>query len=293
MTADAFRDHRDLALPGGPLRVYEAGPAAGRPVVLLHGAMLDTAPFTWRHLMPVLARDHRVIAPDLPRHGGSRPWSGTLDQARLSAVLTGLLDRLEVERADLVGLSMGGGLAIGHALDHPERVRSVVASAPGGVEARRPAQFATWLVSRSDALLRWSAAWVAASPALLRRSMERSLAAGARTPDFAGLMALAGAEARLQGEHRQRVLDDWQIVAYGPRRMRFDLSPRLPELVPPSLWLHGEHDHLVPAEAVRRAAAAAPGGRFVPIAGAGHLAPLDRPGRFAELVTAFLADAAG
>ncbi|RCV47860.1 alpha/beta fold hydrolase [Marinitenerispora sediminis] len=290
MTGDPFATHQDIGLDAGPIRVYTAGPPDAPPVLLLHGAMLDTAPLTWRHLMPALAASRRVIAVDLPRHGGSRPWSGVLDQARLEDVLTGLLDRLGLARVDVVGLSMGGGLAVGLALRRPERVRGLVLLAPGGLDEVRPWQFATWLLLRIGAVPRWTAAWLAASPKAVRAALVREHPAGERTPDFAALVDLVHAEARAKRAHREGAFDDWQVHAYGPRRMRLNHLPRLHLLAVPSLWLRGEHDTLVPEEVVRRAAAAAPGGRFASIEGAGHVSPLDRPDRVLELVDGFLGE---
>ena len=292
MCVDPFARHSVLQFSGGPLRVYESGPPDAPAVLLLHGAMLDTAPFTWRHLLPALAGERRVVAPDLPRHGGSRPWRGTLDQPAMEAVVEELLDRLEIGRAALVGLSMGGGIAIGYALGHPERVAALVPINPGGLDAVRPLQFLTWLNLQSDPLLRWSAR-VAAMPGVLRGATLRNLAARAATRDRRELIRLVEAEARARVVHGERALDDWQIAAYGPWRMRLDFTPHLHRLAVPSLWLHGRADTFVRGEVVRRAAALAPGARFVEIDGAGHVAPLDRPGRVRELVTGFLDEVAG
>ena len=284
----AFDHPEDLTLPGGPIRLYRAGPAIGPPVVLLHGAMYDQAPLLWRHVMPLLAADRDVIAVDLPRHGGSRPWTGVLDQARLEQVLEAVLDHAGAERAHLVGLSMGGGLALGYALNRPGRVAGLVVCAPGGIDDVRPWQFLTWLCLRTPGLLRWSAVWLAAYPGLLRASLARSLAAGERTPGFAELVRIAEAEAQGKRRHRERAVDDWQITAYGPRRMRLNFLPRLPGLAVPSLWLWGRRDTLVGERAMRRAVAAAPGARLEIIEDAGHVAPLDRPEEFAGLVKDFL-----
>src|SRR5690606_24379236 len=155
------------------------------------------------HVMPRLAAGRNVVAIDLPRHGGSRPWTGVLDQARLQGVLEALLDHIEAERAHLVGHSMGGGLALGLALDHPDRVRGLVVSAPRGPAAVPPRQCLPWLCLRTAGLPRLTAAWFAASPGLLRKSMIRSLAAGDRTPGFAEIMKLVAAEAEAKRRYRE------------------------------------------------------------------------------------------
>lgn len=287
MTGDAFAHPRTLRLAGGPLSFYEAGPADAPTVVLLHGAMLDTAPLTWRHLMPALAERWRVIAVDLPRHGLSRPWSGRVDQPRLEAVLDELLELVGVSSAALVGLSMGAGAAIGYALTRADRVSALVAMNPGGLDDRRPWQLLTWLVLRAGPLLRASTRWTT-NPRYLRRTMSRHLANGTRTRDFDELMRLIEAEARQRVAHREPALDDWQVDAYGPTRMRLDFTPSLPNLRVPSLWLHGRDDPLVDEGVMRRAASLAPRGEFRSIDRAGHLIPLDAPDQVDEVVGTFL-----
>ncbi|WP_017591597.1 alpha/beta fold hydrolase [Nocardiopsis potens] len=288
--AGAFTDPTDLRLSGGPLRVYRAGPPGAPPVLLLHGAMLDSAPLIWHSLLPHLARDRDVIAVDMPRHGGSRPWSGRLDQAALESVVDELLDLLGIERTALVGLSMGGSVAAGYAASRPERVTALAAIGAGGLEEVRPAQFPTWCLLQWEWPLR-RATGLLARPSVLHRAMRAHLVRGAQTPGYPWMMARIEEEGRLRAAHRELVLDDFQIHAYGPRRMRTFLVPELHRLRAPSLWLHGVHDKAVDGRAVRRAASAAPGGRYADIERAGHLAPLDEPDRVDELIGGFLAEA--
>ncbi|GAA4616509.1 alpha/beta fold hydrolase [Saccharopolyspora hordei] len=287
MNTDVFSSYQDVRLPQGPLRIYRAGPREALSVVLLHGAMLDTAAFTWHHLAPVLARDRDVVAVDMPRHGGSRPWTGLLDQARMEAVLDEVLDHLGISRAVLVGLSMGGGIATGYALSRPERVAGLVAINPGGLDDERPLQLLTWLALRSSTLLRWASRWMV-SPWLLRRSMARTFVHGEHTRDFAVLMRMVEAEARRRAEHGDPALDDWQVAAYGPRRMVLNHTPGLRRLQVPSLWVHGRKDTLVSQAVVRRAAESAPGARWVEVDDAGHLAPLDEPEAVGGAIVSFL-----
>ncbi|MEV0699027.1 alpha/beta hydrolase [Saccharopolyspora sp. NPDC050389] len=285
-----FATVTDLELAGGPVRLYTAGDKEREPVLLLHGAMLDTVELLWHRVLPALARTHRVYAIDLPKHGGSRPWQRTVDQELCELLVEQLLDHLEVERISLVGHSMGGGIAIGYSLHHPERVSRAVFSAPGGIGARRPMQLGTWLALRAPGLLRASSRYLANSATAIRRSMVRGLAAGAAADDFDRIVELARAEAQAKSRHREKALDDWQILAYGPFGMRLDFLPELGRLEVPSLWLRGADDQLVGDREVRQAAAAAPGGRLAVISGAGHLLPLDQPAEFHRLTADFLAE---
>ena len=127
--------HRMLTVCGGPVSVYEAGNEKSPAVVLLHGAMYDEARFSWDQLFPALAEQYRVFAVDTPRHGRSRPWSGLLDRAKLQEILTETFRQLGLECFSIVGLSMGGGLAIEYAAMHPEQVVSMALFEPGGTSA--------------------------------------------------------------------------------------------------------------------------------------------------------------
>lgn len=228
MTTTTFGTPTDLTLAGGPVRHYFAGDPARPAVLLLHGGMLDTVGFTWRFVAPALAEDFAVHAIDLPRHGGSRPWSGALTQDRFERILDELLDAQGLDRVALVGLSLGAGVSIGFALDRPDRVSGLVLAAPGGVGARRTAQFPTWLALNTPGLLGAVTRYLARTPESIRKSLTTQLiAAGDQTPAFEELLALAVEEVEAKARHREPALDDWMVRAYGPWRMRLDFTPRL------------------------------------------------------------------
>jgi pimeloyl-ACP methyl ester carboxylesterase len=116
---------RILSLSGGDLQVVERGPRDGSPIVLVH--CFTCAINWWDGMIPLLARDHRVIAADLLGHGGSeKPSSGYSieDQASLLAEALG---RLGVRRAEVIGHSLGGPVAIALAERSPELVERLVA----------------------------------------------------------------------------------------------------------------------------------------------------------------------
>lgn len=285
----AFDEHTDLTVCGGPVRLYRAGDT-GPALLLLHGAMLDTGPGVWHDIVDRLSSDHRVHVIDLPRHGGSRPWRGVLDAAFFDRFLLELLDALELPRAALIGLSMGGGVAVGFALAHPERVSALVPVGPGGIGAKRPYQFLTWATLRTPGLLRLTSWMLARFPGYVRSSMAANLTAGPDTVGFERIVAGAVAEARAKNRHGERALDDWQICAYGPRAMRLDYTPRLHRLRVPTLWVRGADDPLVGEAELRAAHAATPGSRFVTIPDAGHIVTYDQPEEFTALVREFLAE---
>jgi pimeloyl-ACP methyl ester carboxylesterase len=277
-----FEDHLDLTVLGGPVRVHTAG-RDGPPVLLLHGAMLDTAEGIWHDVVPALAAHHRVHVLDMPRHGASRPWSGWLGDGFYTRFLAALLDALGLERVAIMGLSMGGGVGHRFALAHPERVSALVAVNPGGLAAKRPYHLLTWLCLRTPGLLRATTWYMARFPDSVRTSLTANLAAGEQTVGFARIVRLATEEAHVKHRHRERALDDWQVDWYGPLRTRFGRIQELTEMQVPVLWVHGDQDPLISREEMGAADAASPDSRFVELSPAGHLLPYDQPGRLAEL----------
>ncbi|MEV5987753.1 alpha/beta hydrolase [Streptomyces sp. NPDC052051] len=126
---------------GGRLAYRDEG--AGPLLVLLHGGFVDHR--MWDDQIPVFARTHRVIAPDARGHGASsnatRPFRHTDD-------LAALLRHLDAGPAILVGLSMGGGIAVDTALEHPDVVRALVVS---GVGTSEPAFQDPWTTATQSA----------------------------------------------------------------------------------------------------------------------------------------------
>ncbi len=108
---------------------------SGAPVLLIHGSGPGVSAWAnWRLTIPALATARRVIAPDMVGFGFSeRPAGIRYNLETWVAQAVGLLDALEFERADLVGNSFGGGLALALAIRHPQRVRRLVLMGAAGV----------------------------------------------------------------------------------------------------------------------------------------------------------------
>jgi pimeloyl-ACP methyl ester carboxylesterase len=107
------------------VHLYVEVHGSGTPLVLLHGGMM-TIDLSFGSLIPELARRHRVIAVELQGHGRTADVDREITPAASASDVVGLLDHLGVDRAHVLGHSMGAAVALELAVSHPDRVRSVV-----------------------------------------------------------------------------------------------------------------------------------------------------------------------
>lgn len=112
------------------LKMYYEVYGNGKPIVLLHGSFM-TIPLNWSHIIPLLAKDRKVIVTELQGHGRTRDITRKFGYEAMADDVSGLLTHLKIDSADIVGYSMGGGVAFQVAVRHPQQVRRlVVLSAP-------------------------------------------------------------------------------------------------------------------------------------------------------------------
>jgi pimeloyl-ACP methyl ester carboxylesterase len=109
------------------VHMYYESYGAGDPLVLLHGGMLSID-LNFGGLIPTLALGRRVIGVELQGHGRTADIAREITPAALASDVVGLLDHLGIERADVLGHSMGAAVATELAVAHPDRVRKVVAA---------------------------------------------------------------------------------------------------------------------------------------------------------------------
>jgi len=259
---------------GVRLRYLRAG--TGPAVVLLHG--FASSIVTWRETIPRLAPAHEIVAVDFPGFGGSEIRPG-LPPSAYPRLLLGLMDRLALPRASLVGNSLGGGVAVVLAATHPERVDRLVLIDPVGFNLApedRPAllRLAGWKpMARLIEALPVRRALV--TVALRQVFHDDRLVTRERVDEYVAPLLRPGAVAAAQG-----------LLASGD-----DLG--LPGLVAqvraPTLVIWGREDRWIPVEQADRFLAAIPGSRKVLIDGCGHMPEEERPAYVAALVETFLA----
>lgn len=258
-TADVPGSYLDI--DGARIHYVEAG--AGEPVVLVHG--LGASTFSFRYTIPELAQRYRVVALDLKGFGFSeRPQDGDYSLTAQARLVLGMMDRLAIERAAVIGHSMGGAVAMRLALLAPERVsRLVLVDAATDRELHRGARlglvlrpfipvFAHFLYQRRW-FRRFSMRTVVHDPAHL-------------TPEV-----LEGyfRPARMRGTVRA-------FTALSSDRRR-DAPIEYERIAPPTLILWGEHDRLLPPRNGEELARRIPNARLVMVRTAGHLPLEEQP----------------
>jgi pimeloyl-ACP methyl ester carboxylesterase len=107
------------------LNLYYETHGAGRPLILLHGGLMSNE--TFGPVLPQLAERHQVIAPDLQGHGRTADIDRPIDVRLMADDIAALIDHLGLEKPDLVGYSLGGGVALHTAAKYPAKVRRLVA----------------------------------------------------------------------------------------------------------------------------------------------------------------------
>lgn len=289
---------RTLAVNGEAVSYLEWRPAgvSRGDVILLHGGGYDSAELSWGGFGGYLAAaGWRVIAPDTPGYGQSTAPAWISTQERLVEHVEDVSEALSLDRFVLGGLSLGGGMALGHALGHPGRVRGLILLGSYGIIDRS----SEGLLSVPVHLLTWAMLKTGLVTYLMDRfarradsaSVEKNIRAivrnpESRTPELID-QVLNEARHHSQGKDCFRQWQDDQILL---TRMRTNYLPLLHTLPMPSLVINGQLDTGIPAAAAARAAEAIPDSRLVIAAGAGHWVQRDVPDLVAASTLDFLDD---
>lgn len=257
MTADQPAGHeRELDLWGSPVHLWEGG--TGSPTLcFLHGA--GSIGQVWSGAFPILARRSRVLLPDLPGFGLSPDNPKLTSFRELAASIAELLQREGRGPVDLIGNSMGGGVATGIALERPELVRSLVLVAPGGLHARENAREEAEKVTPGE-VNRW----------LFHRPERAAREFPTYSPE----------EVRARWAGTRRALRRW--LSEGLEPLPFQ------KLSVPTLVVWGREDRILPSAWAKEIAANIPGARAEILEDCGHVPQLELPEQFSRVVEEFL-----
>lgn len=246
------------------VRVAGHGPA----LVFCHG-FTTTGEF-WREQIGTFSRDHRLVVPDLPGHG--RSASPTTRCYTIDAFvddLALLFDRLDIDDAILVGLSMGGTVSQRFALKHGDRLRALalVGATPHGLGPDVAVENVLAAIDRLGV--------VAASQAVIDRSFG------------------SAASAELLAFAREQVAQTPEFVAREAivSLNEADSRAQLAHLALPTLVVCGEEDAITPPAESHALAAGIPGATLHMVSGAAHFPMLEQPERFNAILRDFIARA--
>jgi pimeloyl-ACP methyl ester carboxylesterase len=276
-----WREHqRWVTVAGRPVNTIDMG--EGPAIVFVHG--LSGSWPNWLEQLPVFAKDHRVIAMDLPGFGHSPMPEEHITISAYGRILDSLLETLEVDAATLVGNSMGGFVSAELAIAFPQRVERLVLVSAAGISTYRHrdveriepylrrvapmvALYTGWTAARSD--------WVA------RRSGLRNLTLGLVTRHPSRLPAALAAE-QLRGAGKPGFMQALRA------NIDYPVSERLPEIACPTLIVWGDEDKIIPVGDASVFEELIPNSRKVIFEGTGHMAMIERPAAFNDLLGEFV-----
>ena len=263
----------------GDIEMFYLDEGAGEPVLLIHGHTLDHR--IWDDVTPVLVEHGlRVIRPDLRGHGRSTMPSKGYHLSHHAGDMLAVLDAAGVERATVVGFSVGGGIAMELAVTHPERVEALALVAPVMPDRPFEAAFldnlkAVAKVARTEGIRAAMAGPWASSP-LFRVSLAKP---GIREKIEPILLDFPGAE--YLATERDRVERDWTI------------PERLQDVQAPTVVLVGGEEMAGFKGYAAEAGERIPGAAWHEVPGCGHLLPVEAPGDVVSAVLEVTPEAAG
>ncbi len=247
----------------------------GPLIVFLHGVGGNRR--NWRRQVDHFAHRFKCVALDLRGYGESDDYDAALTFTDFANDVVRVLDHFGAWRAHIVGLSMGGRIALDLWGRYASRVASLTLAdtSAGSKETQEPAKIEAFLAARRKPLLDGQ------TPAALAPVLVETLVGPNATPDQRA--ELVDSLARL---HVDSYLKTLEAVA------RFTGFPDFGSIDVPVQVITGSEDRVAPPHIAREMAAAIPGARFAEIAGAGHISNVEAPDAFNATLDAFLRDVA-
>ena len=266
---------RSITAGGYQTNVHEHG--KGFPLMLIHGSGPGvTAWANWRLVMPELAKQRRVIAPDMLGFGYSeRPANPDYQRDVWVEHAIGVLDALGIEQADLVGNSFGGGIALALAIRYPQRVRRLVLMGSVGVSFP--------ITDGLDRVWGYEPSFQTMRSLMDTFAYDRALV----TDELAELRYQASIRPGFQESFAQMFPAPRQRWVDGLASNEADIRAVQHE----TLVIHGREDQVIPLQASLQLAQLIPNAQLHVYGHCGHWTQIEHAGRFARLVEDFLNEA--
>ena len=271
-----------VAVTGAEVSFLEWRPTeqSGAVILLLHGGGADSAELSWSEIGQALAgAGHRVIAPDHPGFGRSARADWRLTQENLVRYVGEFVDVMELRDYVIGGLSLGGGMTLGHLLDQPGRARGAMLLGCYGLMPRLADGLSGTLTHFSSFVLLRTGILPAMTRSYLRSrsAMERGLGDLVRNPTARTTELVDAVLAEAASGTGTAVFSEWQRDQVLWNRLRTVYTDRLTSIHTPTLLVHGDLDRGVPLARIEAAAALLPSSELMVVPGAGHWVPRDRP----------------
>lgn len=252
--------------PVGPVEVHRTieGPQDA-PVLVLSGSVGSTLDM-WQPQRQALSDEYRVLSYDHRGHGKSPVPAGPYAIADLAGDVLAMLDQLEIEKAHFCGLSLGGAVGMWLARHHPHRIDQLVLACTSSWFG--PAEM--W-AERAENVRTKGMDWLAEST--LGRWLSKDFRDAEQTAVVRAMVASTPQDGYISS-----------CAALGA----WDFADELAEIPAPTLAIAGAEDPATPPEHLRAIAAAIPRSRLVVLDGASHLANVERPVEFNDLLRAHL-----
>jgi pimeloyl-ACP methyl ester carboxylesterase len=280
-TLEPYARHVSLIGSGRSIFLYDAGPENAPALVLIHG--LGDEADSWRHVVEPLAAERRVLVPDLPGFGRSDPLDSYPIEAHIETLL-GLLDTLGIERATLIGNSLGGMLAHAIALRRPGRVGGLVLI--GGVLHAEGQRFdLSLLLFLIPGVGEWLYSRLQRDPQAAYDSLRAYYADLDALPEADRDFLFQRVNQRVRSERQRRAYLGTlrHMVTWLPKQQR-GLAERLAALDVPTLVVFGEEDAIADPASGEALLDVQPAARFLTLPDAGHVVQQERPEALLEII---------
>jgi pimeloyl-ACP methyl ester carboxylesterase len=259
------------------LHYQEAGDEDGPPIILIHGFISSNLIWSGT-LLPLANAGYRVIAPDLPGYGYSdKPAGAEYTISSQAQAVVGLMDRLKIAKAIVVGASYGGAVAATIALDHPERVDKLILV--GAVSNDEPKKKLLLRISRFPVVGDVVTPLFLGSRWVLRKRMQ----------DMYRRVGKPVNERVVASRHHLLVTANvHRAMIRTARRWSANRIEREASLIrPPTLLVWGDDDTHIPITEALKLRDAIPNSKLIVFQRCGHLPPTEYPEKFVEVIADF------
>lgn len=262
-------------------RIHYLDKGAGPPILILHGLGGQMGNFTYA-LLERLTGEFRVILMDRPGSGYSKRAPGATGRlAEQASIVAEFIRKLGMERPLLVGHSMGGAIALGVALDHPQTVKGLALIAPlTHVPKHVPAPFRALDIKSN--FLRWLVAWTVATPIGIRRGKAILDAIFSPEPAPADFPTRGGGLLGLRPRSFYNTSSDMRAVSLELGKM----AERYSSLRVPVRILYGISDNVLSHQVHGEAMKVKSSMVSLELVGGGHMLPITAPDLTAEFIKA-------